>query len=354
MLRDEIYNIIQEHLSVCLLSDDANGIWIALENTVDGYVPVDYSYYNIMYSNKYFDAVYEDYNDISIVIFRGGTPVCIWPLAYWKKDNEYVIGSNGLELLPPLVLDTKFTVEAKRKLFRRCLHILHAIMLRLCVDSFSCAEVAMNYGCGLWSQYMLEEGAYVRNVNIGCFVDLSMPLDKILYLMRRTNRYSISKAKSLWNYRIITRYDDERVIEKAFEDFRKLHIEVAGRETRAVSTWNIQCEALKHSDDFIILLYDSAQKLIGASLYSTTRSAVTYSVATYKRELFKQPVAHVSQWMAIEYAKSRNKRWYYIGQCPYMGDFHKPTDKELAIGYFKKGFATNYYPILCFEFKKEK
>lgn len=276
----------------------------------------------------------------------GGTSVCIWPLAYWKKDMSYVIGSNGLELLPPLLLDGRFTTEARRKLFKNCLNVLSGIMKHLGICKCCFREVFMGSGYTVFSQCLLEDKACIKAVAAECFVDLSMSLEQILSLIRRTNRYSIKKAQTLWKSKIITKYDGEEIINRTFDAFRKLHIEVAGRETRSLDTWIIQREALKNSDDFVILLYDDMQTLIGASLYSTTGTAVAYSVAAYKRELFKQPVAHISQWLAIKYAKSLLKKWYYIGQRPYSCDFGKPTEKEIAIGHFKEGFATHCYPTV--------
>lgn len=350
MLRKKICEILKQHLPVLFLSESKEE-WIALENVADQYVPVHYGYQNIIYQSKYFEAVYDDYTDISVIIFGGGTPVCIWPLAYWKRDIEYVIGSNGLEILPPLLLDDQFSTEARRKLFRNCLMALSEIMNCLGVSKCCFREVFMSSGYSIFSQCLLENGACVKTITEECFVDLSMPLEHILAAMRRTNRYSIKKAQALWKSQIITKNDGELVINEVFDDFRKLHMEVAGRETRSLDTWILQREALKKSDDFVIMLYDDSHKLVGASLYSTTGTAVTYSVAAYKRELFKQPVGHVSQWLAIKKAKALSKKWYYIGQRPYSGDASKPTEKEIAIGHFKEGFATNFYPTVYTDWK---
>ena len=350
MLQNRVCDILKQHLPVLFLSDTQEE-WRALENVSDQYVPIHYGYQNIIYQSKYFEAIYDDYTDISVVIFGGGVPVCIWPLAYWKSDTGYVIGSNGLEILPPLLLDKKFTTEARRKLLKKCLMALLDIMNSLEIRKCCFREVFMGSGYSIFSQCLLENGAFVKTITEECFVDLSMSVEHILAKMRRTNRYSIKKAQSLWKSRIVTKEDDEVVIDKIFDDFRKLHIEVAGRETRSVDTWILQREALKKSDDFVIMLYDDSHNLVGASLYSTTGTAVAYSVAAYKRELFKQPIGHVSQWLAIKHAKALSKKWYYIGQRPYSGDISHPTEKEISIGHFKEGFATNCYPTVYIDWK---
>ena len=71
MLRKKVCEILKQHLPVLFLSETQEE-WIALENVADQYVPVHYGYQNIIYQSKYFEAVYDDYTDISVIIFGGG------------------------------------------------------------------------------------------------------------------------------------------------------------------------------------------------------------------------------------------------------------------------------------------
>lgn len=70
MLRDGICNIVRQYLSVALLSENQAG-WMDLENLDNEYVPVHYGFYNVVYQKKYFEAVYDEYTDISVIIFGG-------------------------------------------------------------------------------------------------------------------------------------------------------------------------------------------------------------------------------------------------------------------------------------------
>ena len=105
-------------------------------------------------------------------------------------------------------------------------------------------------------------------------------------------------------------------------------------------------EALK-----IVNLYDEKDHLIGASLFEINATAGSYGVGAYVRSLFDKPVAHISQWIAIKYMKSIGIRWYYVGRRSYPKDRPVPTEKEVSIGHFKEGFATNFYISCSIEVK---
>lgn len=348
--RNDALHLLKKYITADEI-DLAGQKWLELENGNEAYVPVHYAYYNILYQKRYFEDVWQNYTDISVVLWGGGRPIGMWPVAYWFKDGKYVIGSNGMDLLPPLFVFPMLTTEAKRKIIEKCIVFLEALAGELNVSDCCVRETVMKAGDSEWIKKVLERGAVCHGVSTECYVDLHMDLDAILGAMRRTNRYSIKKAGTLWVSEIVNRDSADDKIKGSFESFRSLHIDVAGRETRALQTWQIQEEALRKSDDYLIMLYDHDNNLIGGSLYSTTGTAVTYSVAAYKRELFNQPVGHISQWLAIKYAKQIGKSWYYIGKRPYSGDLEKPTDKELTIGHFKEGFATNFYNTIYMNLK---
>ena len=203
----------------------------------------------------------------------------------------------------------------------------------------------------LWMQMFLEKGAVCRGINFECFVDLSLSEQDILSGIRRTNKYEIKKAYRLWNHAIITKCDGRKKVEECFEQFRELHREVSGKITRSERTWNIQKEAVLNTKDFLVMLYNSEYRLIGGALFSTTGSACSYSVGAYRRELYDQPVSHISQWLAIKHMKASGMRRYYIGTRAYAGDWNHPDEKEIAIGFFKEGFATSIYPGVILEYR---
>lgn len=308
------------------------------------YLPTEYSYNAVLYQNMYFSERLPDYIDGSIILYHGGIPIGIWPICFYKSDNQenICIGSEGVQLLPPFILESYGNTETKRKLLEKCFQAITKFCLIYFIKEINCQTIIMENGLELWTRKLLEHGAFINGVRAESFLNLSLSEDEILNRIRRTNKYSILKGKKLWRIEIITKENSSLEVNNKFESFRQLHKEVAGCETRSINTWKIQCESVKTTNDFLVMLYDKDQ-LIGASLFMTTVNSASYAVAAYKRELFHQPVSHVSQWYAIKHMKQLGLKWYYIGSRFYENDMQSATEKERNISLFKEGFSTHIF-----------
>lgn len=318
-----------------------------------------YMYYSILYQKRYFEDVYDMYYDCSMIFISEGRACGIWPLCVYAENGNLTIGSNGARLLPPVLADEMGNKETRRKHFQKCIDFLFRLKEILGARIFP-QNIIMETGLTQWQRKLLESNraGRISGCNAGggggqieCFVDLSLSDEMILKNTRKSNKYSLRQAEKLWKYRIVTKADPPEEIERCFTVFRDLHIHVAGRETRSVDTWNIQCEAVKETNNFVVLLYDAESQLVGAALFETSRYFGVYAVAAYKRELFDKPLGHLSQWAAIRYMKSLGIKWYYVGRRFYSTDWDFPTDKEVAIGHFKEGFSTHLYYNMCLELK---
>lgn len=347
--QQDLLDILKKYIDVQCM-EDAKNDWLKMEATHSDYVSVDYSYYNVIYQNCYFQAINDVFVDFSVVIYNGGVPVGIWPLSISRKGNEIQLGSWGADLLAPLLVDCKYNIEKQRKLIEKCILAIQDIADTYGVKHITCKQQLMQDGINIWTQKLFEHGWSCNRISNECYLNLAGTEEQILARIRRTNRYSIQKADGLWRHKLICKVNSTREeIEQTFEAFRDLHIEVAGRETRSIETWNLQRDAVTNNDDFVILLFDSMDKLIGASLYTTTGTEGSYAVAAYDRSLFDQPVGHISQWLAILHMKELGIKWYHVGTRFYEKDWNEPTEKEVAIGHFKEGWATNIFPRMFLE-----
>ena len=73
-------------------------------------------------------------------------------------------------------------------------------------------------------------------------------------------------------------------------------------------------------------------------MFQINEKTSIYATAAYDRKLFSKPLGHLVQWNAILHMKSINLDRYYVGRYFTMRDNPRPTDKELSISQFKKGF----------------
>ena len=133
--------------------------------------------------------------------------------------------------------------------------------------------------------------------------------------------------------------DHHNVTVEAMEQFRQLHIEVAGRETRSARSWELQLEMIRQKEAFMIL-GDLEGRLVTAALFIHSSKYCYYGVSASKRELFEKPLGHAVLWTAILEAKKIGCQFFELGEqlFPNQSD-PPPTPKELNISGFKKGFG---------------
>lgn len=84
----------------------------------------EYSYYGVLYQKRYFEDVYDYYNDFSMILFNDGRPCGLWPLCVFIGKGKMTMGSNGSKLLPPVLWDGMGNKETKRKYFQKCIDFL--------------------------------------------------------------------------------------------------------------------------------------------------------------------------------------------------------------------------------------
>ena len=166
-----------------------------------------------------------------------------------------------------------------------------------------------------------------------------MSTDEVWSKIRKSYKPLINKAKETWESEIITRPS-----ENEWKEFSNFHEVVSGRQTRSLQTWEIQRQWIWEGSAFAIFLRDSHNKLIGAGLFTHNQHQANYFTGVYDRTLFDQPVGHLVQWEAILELQRRGVATYRIGERSYVGLLPAPTDKDLAISFFKEGFATKTAP----------
>ncbi len=351
-------NMIINSLGASLLSSDRES-WSRCLGAIprDRYVSVHYKPSFIEYQKEYFSSVYEDYVDCSMILERGGIPIGIWPVCTYKKDGKIIIGSNGGELIEPLFSYLP-KAEAQRDVIQRILDALLSVMNDPTIPMIgvlSTSVAVLDEGTSQWQKKWMEAGAKCTGVKWWVYTDLNLSIDEIQHRIRRTNRYSVDKAKSEYDIKIFDSYDD---IDKTFEEFHDLHYRVSGRETRSQATWDLQRESIKaNSDengwDFVVSLRDRVTKeLTGMALFVATPQTSYYAVGAYDRSRFAKPIGHAAQAVAIEYMKSKGVRWYEIGERSYPRDAGG-NEKLINIGKYKEGFATHTFPKITLQIAME-
>jgi GNAT acetyltransferase-like protein len=126
--------------------------------------------------------------------------------------------------------------------------------------------------------------------------------------------------------------------EALFARYREFHAATAGRVTRSKQSWDIMFEWIAAGRGELILGYLATGELVTGTMVVDGATHASYASGVYDRERFEQPLGHWPLWLAMLHSAKRGMRVFDLGDLP-LPD--AATEKEVAIGYFKRGFATD-------------
>ena len=271
--------------------------------------------------------------DLSFVLYENNRAIAVLPLFVYVKDQQWKISGDGHNLIEPLFV-SKVPRKMQKRLLAKIVKLIEDISTKLKVER---VEI-YNSGTNLSNWYLLWlEKADRSFVTYQLTIELGLTIEDIKSRFRKSYKPLINKA-----YRELDIEICNNNIDYVFEEFRLLHLEVAGRETRSRKTWDIHKKQVKDKEAFLVTVRLKKQ-LIGAGLFTYTQNMGAYSVGVYKRELFDMPIGHGVQMKAIEKMKDIGCDSYLIGEKVTKLGISQPTQKELSISHFKEGFSGYVY-----------
>ena len=274
-------------------------------------------------------ATYLEGINLSFLIEENNTPIGLFPFIIHEKNEKFFLSVEGQSLLPPLFID-----DIPKKLRKRVeKNIVDTILLvaeELKVEKIEFAEP--NQFLTNWYLYWLER-AEKDFATYQFAINLQKNIEDIRLDFRKSYKPLVNKGIKEWQVEVCNKDYD-----KTFEEFKYLHKEVAGKQTRSDETWKIQKEQIINHEAFLVTVRDH-DLLIGAGFFNYSRDVGLYSVGAYKRELSDKPIGHVVQMTAIKKLKDLGCKTYHLGKKALNGS----TEKELSISHFKEGFAGYVY-----------
>jgi len=289
----------------------------------------DISVFHLQSSTEYY-ATYYGGTNISFMLHEDNTPLAVFPLFAYKENNRWIITSNGEGVIGPLFVKNT-PKKLRKRLEKQIVEIIYIIVNKLKIEKVHFFEP--NLILSSWHLLWLEK-ANKDCLTYQLAIDLRKSIEDIRLSFRKSYKPLVNKALKEWQIEVCENDNDH-----IFEEFRLLHLEVAGKETRSRESWSVQKEQIKNKEAFLVTVRDK-EELIGAGFFNYTRDIGRYSVAAYKRELFDKPIGHAVQMIAIEKLKELGCKTYQLGQKATAGI---STDKELSISHFKEGFAGYTY-----------
>jgi FemAB family protein len=315
------------------------------------FVPTVYAWDFLNYNTVYFHSFSESSTDISLVIYHDKKPCAVWPLVFDQSDKEPFKTVNKLYggiVVPPLFVDN-FPKKSQRAIIKSCINFLNDTLEVSHGECWRTNELSIEGGVDHWHQIALEMGAMLDGVNYEMYVDLSMSIEEIRSFIRKSFRPLVSSGLKNWKVTVMDQFS-----ENTWERFRELHKKVAGRVTRSIETWDIQHEAIKSGNAFLVYVSGSDGVMVGGGYFDMSDHECNYSVGSYDRQFFDQPLGHMIQYQAILTAKEKGRKMYYIGDRFYRENLPHVTEKRVQISHFQQGFSSKIFPRVGLLFQSQE
>lgn len=324
----------------CELYHGNNDDWNSVVNNAN-LASAIYNWSNIEYQTQYFSEIAQ-YEAFPIIIYSRGKAVTVFPLAVQIIEGITNIVTNGGPVYEPLLVDSLATREVK-SVTDICFNILNSIRDTLDVNNVNFKLISRDGGLSNWGTKLIS-CSKVDSVSQLLSIDTYKSLDEIKSKFRKSYKPLINKGLKQWTVDIIESKNSD-----VFWEYKNLHKEVAGRDTRSSKTWELQLNMLEKREAFLVTLRDEELNLVGGGFFTFNKSSAMYATGAYRRELFSEPLGHVVQFKAIEYMKYLNISRYEIGED--KSKLYGATDKECTISEFKAGFCTRKDMVIILNLK---
>jgi len=330
-----------------------NSNWGYLEDNCE-YFPAAYSKENILYQIEYQKSQGGNWFDLSCIIMWGNEIAGAWPITISQDDKlETRISSQGQSILPPLFVN-KINQSARREITGLCIEFVQSLSRHYSISVIDFSDPYTNSNSLSEWNFQLAELCLNCEIHHDLYLSIDGSIDDILLGFKKKLRYEIKKAFKLWQTDILTSDSSRDTLNSTWQEFQSLHFDVSGRRTRSLESWQLQKQMIIADTAFLVFLRNEEGQMIGGGFFTFTKDESLYAVAAYDRSLFKMPIGHLVQYIAIENFVQRNIKWYKLGTRPQASQKLSPSLKELDIGKFKKQFSSHSLPRFEFRLNNQK
>jgi len=220
------------------------------------------SIFHLLNTVKYYVSYFSENNSInlSIVLYYDKNAVGIMPLmAHKNKDGEWILSSNGVEIIEPIFKKT-LTDKIRKKIEKKILDLIFDLSKQLKINRCQFSNIDF-FKLSKWYINLLDlaEETFASH---HLLVDLSLSVEKIKSNIRKSFKPLINKGLREWNIEV-----HEHTTKEQFEKFRKLHRLVSGKSTRPIQSWNIQRDSVNSNESFAITVSDKNNLLVKNPVY---------------------------------------------------------------------------------------
>lgn len=304
---------------------------------------------NLQFVGGYFDALYGEANlayyreycgnpdveDLSLLISDGAVAVCgIRAFCLRLKSGSSEISCFGLPLLYAEHQQAVGTALARAQRILR-FEIERKLQMQP-VGTTIFYKDRLQSGCLSFLGRLLLDYGGESTPSVSQIIDLAQAEEILHRGMTKAYKWSVNWGQKNLEIKVL---DQTSITTQDIENFRQLHHEAAGRETRNQKTWTLQYEMVRKGEAFCIFA-SMGGALVSAALFPYSKSHCFYGVSASRRDLFDKPINHAVIWTSLLHAKMLGLRYFEMGEQLFpMAPHPNPSKKELGISFFKRAFG---------------
>lgn len=318
---------------------DFASLWEQLLET-SGRSPALYAPANLAFYREY--ANVSEAMEVSFVVADKDEPICgLKAFQCFSVNGKSELSCFGLPILyfqsqlPPLATlhRAQRLVKAEIEVLLNSLSRASTLRYREPLSSGSMAPIG---------RFLLDKGG-VSRCGFNQIVNLEAPTEHLHQGLTKAYKWAVNWGKKNLSLQIL---DLTTMTAIHMENFRLLHLEVAGRATRSNQSWRLQHEMVLAGEAFCVFAY-LEDVLVCAALFPHSKTNCFYGVSASRRDLVEKPLSHSVVWTGMLHAKCLGIREFEMGELSFpMTPNATASSKELGISFFKRAFGGNTHTFL--------
>jgi hypothetical protein len=174
-------------------------------------------------------------------------------------------------------------------------------------------------------------------------IDLRPAEETLRSSLRRRYKALINKANRLYSFDVV----DRRNYSEAFrETMHDCHILASGRDVYPESFWRAIGGLVRDGAAFMVIAIGSDRRAVGCTVCVGGGDKMYYGIGAYDRSLDKDGLSKACLWAAVKQARADGFSLFEVGRTDFPALSPAISDKEMNIGFFKRGFGGVNKPVL--------
>lgn len=232
--------------------------------------------------------------------------------------------------------------EVKTRVANKGKKILKERLSRYPGAEFAVADYFSHEQLNPLSMFALQDDAAVCSLSFSHAVPLEPSVEALHGAIRKRYRSFINNAQRQFVFFVS---DADTFIPEHMEQLHACHVSASGRDVYPPGFWNAFAGLVRAGKGYIVLaLLDGEAK--GAALQAVSADRAYYAIGAFDRSLDASGLSHGCLWAAMEYARNKGYAVFETGLTHYAACTSNITEKEMNIGFFKRGFGGCNRPVM--------